>query len=115
MNADATAPHAPADLLDPAVLTARAYEVDGVTDVYPPAASITQLPQMATALATGSPQALNRVGTTTHGDTVAIAARIATQREIPAPDVAHRVADALLASIPEATAATVDVQVSRIA
>lgn len=105
----------PAGALDPDLLTARILDVDGVTDVFAPSATVTQVPQLVATLVTGSPQRLNRVAVSTRGNTVAISARVGTGRESPTPETAQRVADALLAGVPDDRDAIVTVQVARIA
>jgi len=101
--------------LDEDLLTARVYTVDGVTDVFPPAPTLTLIPQALTAIVTGSPKRLNRVNVSTDGATTALTIRVGTSIDAATPDTAKRVADTLLDSIPDGHDATVTVQVSRIA
>jgi hypothetical protein len=101
--------------LDEELLTARVYSVEGLTDIFPPAPTITQVPQVLAAIVTGNPQNLNRVNVSTKGTTTALTVHVGTSIDAATPDTARRVADALLASIPEGQDATVTVQVSRIA
>jgi hypothetical protein len=105
--------------LDADLLTALVYTVEGVIDVFPPAPTLTLIPEVLTAIVTGSPPVLNRVGVSTNGDTTALTVRVGTSIDAATPDTAKRVADILLDavidSIPDGHDATVTVQVSRIA
>lgn len=99
---------------DAETLTARIAELDGVTDIFPPAAIVTQVPQLVTALVSSSPEKLNRVDVATSGGLTRITARIGTSIGLPAVEAAHSVADTLLAGIPDDQQVTITVQVSRI-
>lgn len=101
--------------LDENLLTARVHAVDGVTAVYPPAPTLTQISHLLTAVVTGDPQRLDRVDVRTDGATTAMTVRVGTSIDMATPDTATRVADALLQNIPGGHDATVTVQVSRIA
>ncbi|CAN7529907.1 MULTISPECIES: hypothetical protein [Microbacterium] len=104
-----------ADALDPETLTAAVLEIDSVIDIYPPAFTLTQAPQLVTALVSGTPSRINLVEVRSDGAAHTLTARIGTHRHTPAPQAAAHVADALLALIPDDHDATVTVQISRIA
>ncbi|GAA1634862.1 hypothetical protein [Microbacterium flavum] len=105
----------PSDALDPDTLTAAVLEIDSVIDIYPLAATLTQAPQLVTALITGKPSRFNRVDVRSDGTAHTLTARIGTHLNTPAPEAAARAAEALLSRIPEGHNATVNVQISRIA
>lgn len=100
--------------VDADALTARVYELDGVTDVFPPAAIVTQVPQLVVAVVSSSPEKLNRVDVSSTGSMTRITARIGTSRDLPTLESAQSVADTLLAGVAEGEPVTVTVQVSRI-
>lgn len=100
--------------VDAEALTARVAGLDGVTDIFPPAAIVTQVPQLVTALVTSNHEKLNRVDVATSGGVARITARIGTSIDLPTVETAHSVADMLLAGIPDDQPATITVQVSRI-
>lgn len=104
-----------ADSLDPEALTAAVLDVDSVIDIYPPAATLTRVPQLVTALVSGTPSRINQVEVRSDGAAHTLTARIGTHRHTPAPHAAAHVADALLARIPDGHDATVTIQISRIA
>lgn len=114
MSSDIDTPLSP-DALDPDTLTAAVLEVDSVIDIYPPAPSLNQAPQLVAALMAGAPSRINRVDVRSDGTAHTLTARIATHRNTPAPQAAAHVADALLARVPDGHDATVAVQISRIA
>lgn len=114
MSSDIDTP-LPPDALDPEILTAAVLDIDSVIDIYPPAPTLTQAPQLVAALITGAPSRINRVDVRSDGTAHTLTARIGTDRHTPAPQAAAHVADALLALIPDDHDATVTVQISRIA
>ncbi|MCT2225775.1 MULTISPECIES: hypothetical protein [Microbacterium] len=114
MSSDIDTP-LPPDALDPEILTAAVLDIDSVIDIYPPAPTLTQAPQLVAALITGAPSRINRVDVRSDGTAHTLTARIGTDRHTPAPQAAAHVADALLARIPGGHDATVTVQISRIA
>lgn len=114
MSNDIDTPLSP-DILDPDDLTSAVLEIDSVIDIYPPAPTLTQAPQLVAALISGAPSRINRVDVRSDGTAHTLTARIGTDHHTPAPKAAAQVADALLARIPDGHDATVAVQISRIA
>lgn len=107
-------PGTPPGVVDAEALTAHLYELDGVTDVFPPAAIVSQVPQLVIAVVSSKPEKLNRVDVATSGGVTHITARVGTSIDLPTLETAQSVADTLLAGIPDGQPATVTVQVSRI-
>ncbi|MDN3495703.1 hypothetical protein QL996_07180 [Planococcus sp. APC 4015] len=109
---DTPQPHGP---LDPEILTASVAEIDGVRDIFPATASLTLAPQLIATIVTTAVDNPHRVDVLSDAAGEMITARIGIRRDTPAPHTATRVADALLAQIPEDADATVRIQISRIA
>lgn len=103
------------DLPDSDALTAAVFAVDAVTDIYPPAPTFTQAPQLVHAILTGTPEKVNRVQISSTNEQLVITARVGAHRTTPAPQTAARVADTVLALIPEGRPVAVHIQISRIA
>lgn len=116
MTAESPAPeHPTAAALDPDILTGAIRDVSGVKDLFAPAPTINQVPQLVSALATGQDERFSRVDVSTRNGTTTVTARIGVSNNVPATETARRVADTLLESVGDLSDAIITVQISRIA
>ena len=94
-------------------LVTRVRAVDGVTDMYAPRPSLSQLPGRLAAAAGISPDGpASEIVVTAQDGITTVAARIATSLHDDTVETARRVADTLLTNTPLETSVTV--QVARI-
>jgi len=103
------------DALDVERLSAQVLNVPGVTNIYPPAPSLGQIPMLVTAAVTGTPPRLDQVSVITDGATTELSVRVGTSIDSATPHTATLVANALLENVPDGHEATVKVRISRIA
>ena len=106
--------HATTGSFDMDAVTSRVLAIDGVTDVYPPAGALTELPHIVAGLITAAPHQIGHVRIATDDTATAYTARIATSQHTDAPTVGKHVADTLLETVADNQNATITIQIARI-
>jgi len=104
----AEAPH------DPAELSAQVLTVPGVTSVFAPRPTLTQIPRVLASATAGSDEGgvADLLVSADDDGAITVSTRIATSAEYSSVETARRVADALLAQTP--AEARIVLQVARI-